>query len=139
TGSSTSSTVPRRRHHHRRPRRRRRRSTTGKGTRRNTTASTTTTAAKETEAINVQTLAGGRYRIDRPLGHGGMASVYLAHDEQLGRPVALKLLAENLSAEEALRERFVREAQLAARLSHPNVVQVFDSGEQDGRPFLVME
>ena len=68
-----------------------------------------------------------------------MASVYLAHDEQLGRPVALKLLAENLSAEEALRERFVREAQLAARLSHPNVVQVFDSGEQDGRPFLVME
>jgi eukaryotic-like serine/threonine-protein kinase len=89
--------------------------------------------------LNVQTLAGGRYRIDRPLGHGGMASVYLGQDEQLGRPVALKLLAENLSADQALRERFVREARLAARLSHPNVVQVFDSGEQDGRPYLVME
>jgi serine/threonine-protein kinase len=68
-----------------------------------------------------------------------MASVYLAHDEQLGRPVALKLLAENLSADQGLRERFVREARLAARLSSPNIVQVFDFGEQDGRPYLVME
>ncbi|MDQ2983547.1 MAG: serine/threonine protein kinase [Actinomycetota bacterium] len=89
--------------------------------------------------MSVQALTGGRYRIEEPLGHGGMASVYLAHDERLGRLVAIKLLAENLAGDDALRERFVREARLAARLAHPNVVQVFDSGEDEGRPYIVME
>ena len=86
------------------------------------------------------TVQGGRYRLERPLGHGGMATVYLAHDEELHRPVAIKLLAEHLAGDAAFRERFLREARLAARLSHPNVVSVYDAGEaEDGRPFIVME
>jgi serine/threonine-protein kinase len=68
-----------------------------------------------------------------------MASVYLACDSELDRPVAVKLLAENAAADDGLRERFVREARLAARLSHPNIVGVFDAGEDDGRPYIVME
>jgi serine/threonine protein kinase len=76
----------------------------------------------------------------RPLGHGGMATVYLGHDSELDRPVAIKVLAENLTGHETFRRRFLREAQLAARLSHPNVVSVYDAGEQaDGRPYIVME
>jgi serine/threonine-protein kinase len=82
----------------------------------------------------------GRYRLEHPLGHGGMATVHLAHDEELNRPVAVKLLAEDVAGDEALRKRFLREARLAARLSHPNVVSVYDAGEaEDGRPFFVME
>jgi serine/threonine protein kinase len=88
--------------------------------------------------VNDQVLAA-RYRIERPLGQGGMASVYLAHDEELDRPVALKILADNLVGDATFRDRFEREARLAARLSHPNVVRVFDVGESDGRPFIVME
>jgi len=81
-----------------------------------------------------------RYRVERPLGHGGMATVYLAQDEELHRPVAIKLLAENLANDAALRERFLREARLAARLSHPNVVSVYDAGETgEGLPYIVME
>ena len=80
-----------------------------------------------------------RYRLERPLGHGGMASVHLARDTELDRPVAVKLLAENLSGDESVHRRFVREARLAARLSHPNVVSVFDAGEDGGRPYIVME
>lgn len=68
-----------------------------------------------------------------------MASVHLAHDEELHRPVAVKVLAEHLAADAAFRRRFLREARLAARLSHPHVVGVFDAGEEDGRPFIVME
>jgi serine/threonine protein kinase len=68
-----------------------------------------------------------------------MATVDLAHDMELDRPVALKRLAENLARDEALERRFLREARLAARLAHPNVVRVFDVGENDGRPFIAME
>jgi serine/threonine-protein kinase len=68
-----------------------------------------------------------------------MATVDLAHDVELDRPVALKRLAENLSRDEDLRRRFVREARLSARLAHPNVVRVFDVGEDEGRPFIAME
>jgi eukaryotic-like serine/threonine-protein kinase len=81
----------------------------------------------------------GRYELVRPLGHGAMATVDLAQDVELDRPVALKRLAENLARDEDLRRRFVREARLAARLSHPNVVRVFDVGEDEGRPFIAME
>jgi serine/threonine-protein kinase len=84
-------------------------------------------------------VAGGRYRLERPLGHGGMASVYLARDAELDRLVAVKVLAENATGDDELRKRFVREARLAARLSHPNIVSVFDAGEDDGRPYIVME
>ena len=86
-----------------------------------------------------ETLAQGRYRIERELARGGMAVVYLAHDEELRRPVAVKLLAQHLAVDDDFRTRFLREARLAARLSHPNVVQVYDVGESDGRPFIVME
>jgi len=68
-----------------------------------------------------------------------MATVDLAQDVELERPVALKRLAENLARDEDLQRRFLREARLAARLAHPNVVRVFDVGEDDGRPFIAME
>jgi serine/threonine-protein kinase len=82
---------------------------------------------------------GDRYELDQRLGHGGMATVYLAHDRKLDREVALKLLADNLAGDEEVRKRFSREARLAARLEHPNVVQVFDVGDDDDRPYIVME
>src|SRR5437764_2313190 len=68
-----------------------------------------------------------------------MAVVDLARDVELGRPVALKRLAENLARDDDLRARFVREARLAGRLAHPNVVRIYDVGEADGRPFIAME
>jgi serine/threonine protein kinase len=84
-------------------------------------------------------LVAGRYEIERPLGHGAMAVVDLARDVELDRSVALKRLAENLSRDEELRARFLREGRLAARLAHPNVVRIFDVGEDDERPFIAME
>jgi eukaryotic-like serine/threonine-protein kinase len=89
--------------------------------------------------LSVETLAGGRYRVERTLGQGGMAAVYLAHDAELERPVAVKVLAEHLANDDAFRQRFLREARMAAKLSHPNVVHVYDQGDEDGRPFIVME
>jgi eukaryotic-like serine/threonine-protein kinase len=89
--------------------------------------------------MSVATLSGGRYRIERLLGSGGMAVVYCAHDEELSRTVAVKLPAEHLAEDEEFRARFLREARVAARLSHPNVVAVYDAGEDEGRPFIVME
>ena len=82
----------------------------------------------------------GRYQLGRTLGSGGMAIVYQAHDRELGRVVAVKRLADNLSHDRSFRDRFLREAQLAARLSHPRLVRVYDFGhDPDGRPFIVME
>jgi serine/threonine protein kinase len=86
-----------------------------------------------------RTLADGRYELEHRLGHGGMATVYCARDLKLDREVAIKLLADNFAGDSELRKRFSREARLAARLDHPNVVQVFDVGEDEGRPFIVME
>jgi serine/threonine-protein kinase len=69
-----------------------------------------------------------------------MAVVYLAHDEELGRPVAVKVLAQHVAADESVRRRFLREARHAARLSHPNVVLVYDAGTTGAeQPFIVME
>jgi serine/threonine protein kinase len=84
-------------------------------------------------------LIAGRYEVERPLGHGAMAVVDLARDTQLDRDVAVKRLAENLARDDGLRARFLREARLAARLAHPNVVRVYDVGEDGGRPFIAME
>jgi eukaryotic-like serine/threonine-protein kinase len=82
----------------------------------------------------------GRYRLDGVIGRGGMALVYLAHDAELGRPVAIKLLADNLAADESFRARFMREARMAAGLSHVNIVHVYDIGQDiDERPYIVME
>ena len=80
-----------------------------------------------------------RYTVERKLGRGGMATVYLAHDTVLDRPVALKVLAEHLADDEQFRERFLREARLAAKFAHPNVVQVYDVDEDERGPFIVME
>jgi eukaryotic-like serine/threonine-protein kinase len=86
----------------------------------------------------IETLASGRYRIERELGHGGMAIVYLARDEELARLVAVKVLPEHLAHDDAFRARFAREARLAGGLAHPNIVRVYDAGETP-RPFIVME
>jgi serine/threonine protein kinase len=80
-----------------------------------------------------------RYRRVRLLGEGGMATVELAQDTELDRPVAIKRLAENLAADGEYKQRFLREARLAARLSHPNIVAVYDAGAENGVPFIVME
>jgi serine/threonine-protein kinase len=81
-----------------------------------------------------------RYRIVRHLANGGMAGVWEAHDELLGRSVAVKVLASHLSEDERARLRFEREGRAAAGLSsHPHVVTIYDVGEHDGRAFMVME
>jgi Protein kinase domain len=84
-------------------------------------------------------LGSERYQLEHRLGHGGMATVYCARDLKLDREVAIKLLADNYAGDDEVRKRFSREARLAARLDHPNVVQVFDVGEEDDRPYIVME
>ena len=86
----------------------------------------------------IGTELGGRYRVDAPLGHGGMGRVFAATDQQLGRRVAVKLLREEL-ADAVAQERFMREARSAAALSHPNACRLYDVGEHDGQTFLVME
>src|SRR5216683_4160460 len=81
----------------------------------------------------------GRYELNHLIARGGMAEVYRAHDRQLNRPVALKVLFPELSIDRSFVERFRREAQAAANLSHPNIVPVYDFGEEDGTSFIVME
>jgi len=83
-------------------------------------------------------LADGRYVFERHLGSGGMASVWLARDETLRRAVAIKLMADTLADDERWLERFKREARAAGALSHPHIVQVFDFGVEEHRPYLVM-
>ena len=87
------------------------------------------------------TEVAGRYLIERRLGAGGMSTVFMARDTVLERPVAVKLLAEHLADDEAFVYRFRREALSAARLQHPNIVQVFDSGQDPNtqRHYIVME
>jgi eukaryotic-like serine/threonine-protein kinase len=82
---------------------------------------------------------GGRYAVLERVGSGGMAEVYRARDELLGREVAVKVLSERFSRDRSFIERFRREAQSAANLNHPNVVSLFDYGADDGTYFIVME
>jgi serine/threonine protein kinase len=91
--------------------------------------------------VNDGEIIARRYRLEGRLGFGGMSTVHLAFDLRLERRVAAKLLAEHLADDPTFVSRFQREAQAAARLVHPNIVQVFDSGldEQSGRHFIVME
>jgi hypothetical protein len=84
-------------------------------------------------------LGGGRYRLDQLIGSGGMATVWRATDRRLGRTVAIKLISDALADDPTYAERFAREARTAAGLSHTNLVQVFDYGAGDLRPYLVME
>jgi beta-lactam-binding protein with PASTA domain/predicted Ser/Thr protein kinase len=85
------------------------------------------------------TMVDGRYRVVSRLGAGGMADVFLAEDQQLGRKVALKLLHRRFAEDPDFVERFRREAQAAAGLQHPNVVGVYDRGEYDGTYYIAME
>ncbi|MFJ9519575.1 protein kinase [Kitasatospora sp. NPDC101801] len=81
----------------------------------------------------------GRYELGEILGVGGMATVHRGHDHQLGRPVAVKVLNGGLADDPRFAERFGQEAQHAARLHHPRIVTVFDSGVDQGSPYIVME
>src|SRR5215467_8705451 len=85
------------------------------------------------------TRLGGRYHVRTLLGRGGMAEVYDALDERLGRTVAVKVLHPELAVNPQIRRRFEAEARAAARLGHPNVVAVYDTGEDGGTPYIVME
>ena len=85
-------------------------------------------------------LIAGRYRVDQPLGAGGMGTVYAGHDLRLDRDVAVKVLRDDLTRDPSLRHRFEREARAAARVTHPHVVAVYDTGEDaECDIFIVME
>jgi serine/threonine protein kinase len=90
-------------------------------------------------AVTPSVILAGRYRIDRPLGTGGMAEVFAATDLRLGRAVALKRIPDAVVPDATARARMAREARALARVNHPNVVTVFDTVQDDGHPFLVME
>jgi serine/threonine-protein kinase len=91
------------------------------------------------QPVETPRIYSGRYELTHLVARGGMAQVYRAVDRQLDRPVALKVLFPELSVDKTFVERFRREAQAAANLSHPNIVPVFDWGEDDGAYFIVME
>ena len=84
-------------------------------------------------------LIGERYRIEQVVARGGMATVYLAMDIRLERKVALKIIHPHLASNNSFREKFIREARIAAKLSHPNLVNVFDQGEDGDLAFMAME
>src|SRR5262245_9518707 len=79
------------------------------------------------------------YRVLEPLGAGGMGAVYKAHDEKLDRIVAVKILPPDAVAHEDRRRRFLQEARAASALNHPHILTVYETGDADGRPFIVME
>ncbi|MFO7973295.1 MAG: protein kinase, partial [Candidatus Hydrogenedentota bacterium] len=81
----------------------------------------------------------GNYQVLRELGRGGMGVVYKAHEQSLQRVVALKVLPGHLAEDAAFVKRFLREAQAAARLSHPNIVHVYAVGQHAGQYFIAME
>src|SRR4030095_14053152 len=82
----------------------------------------------------------GKYEILRPLGKGAMGQVYLARDTMLDRDVALKVMVSHIADDPELKARFEREAKAVAKMTHPNVVNVYDRGEHtDGSPWIVME
>src|ERR687884_1086775 len=87
----------------------------------------------------IDTLFDGRYKIVRKLGAGGMANVYLAEDQELGRRVAIKILDDRHAGDDQFVERFRREAKNAAGLSHPNIVSIYDRGEAEGTYYISME
>ena len=90
------------------------------------------------EFVSLQRALAGRYSLERELGRGGMGIVFLARDVALDRPVAIKLLPPAMAAQPTLRQRFLREAQLAAKLSHPNIIPIFAVEEVGDCVFFVM-
>jgi eukaryotic-like serine/threonine-protein kinase len=91
------------------------------------------------QKLDQDVLLEGRYRLVRMIGSGGMGTVWEAEDENLGRPVAVKVLSESLTGGERAVRRFEREARAAARLSGPHVAAVYDFGRSEGSPYIVME
>jgi eukaryotic-like serine/threonine-protein kinase len=89
--------------------------------------------------LSQREVLAGRYRIEQELGRGGMAKVFKGTDTVLGREVAIKILAPQFAEDPSFVDRFRREAQAAARLNHPNLVSVYDTGSDDGMHFIVME
>jgi eukaryotic-like serine/threonine-protein kinase len=87
----------------------------------------------------IGTVLSGRYRLEAKLGSGGMSTVYLAQDQTLDRPVAVKVMHREMSEQADQLERFRQEARAVAKLSHPNVVSVIDAGEDGGYPYIVFE
>jgi serine/threonine-protein kinase len=87
----------------------------------------------------IGSLFDGRYQVVRRIGSGGMADVYLAEDQELGRRVAIKILNDRHAHDEQFVERFRREAKNAAALSHPNIVAIYDRGEAEGTYYIAME
>src|SRR6185503_18131179 len=96
-------------------------------------------APRGDDLADIGQVLGGRYRLVELLGTGGMATIYRATDTQLGRDVALKLLRPEYLQDPEFSSRFRSEAQAAASLSHPNVVTVYDYGEEPSGPYIVME
>ena len=92
----------------------------------------------ETDFIALQAALAGEYSLDRELGRGGMGVVYLAREVRLARPVAIKVLPPSHAGRPGLRDDFLREAQTAARLTHPNIVPVYAAGERGGYAYIVM-
>src|SRR5438105_7258549 len=91
------------------------------------------------EVTHEGVLIGDRYELGPLLRRGGMADVHAGHDRRLVRPVAIKLLRPDMAERDDVRLRFESEARAAASLSHPNAVAVFDTGEHEGQPYIVME
>ncbi len=97
-------------------------------------------AVQPENKIAQDTLLAGKYRVNRELGRGGMAAVYEAEHVDLGKRIAIKVLAAELSNSAVVIERFIREARAAASVKSPYIVEVYDSGRLvDGRPFIAME
>ena len=93
--------------------------------------------SRESRPISVGDILRSRYRLEAQIGRGGMGVVYRATDLELRREVAVKVISEDSSADS--RQRFIREARAAAALNHPNIISVYDVGEENGTPFFVME
>src|SRR4051812_12602525 len=93
----------------------------------------------EMAVMNVGEAVAGRYRIERELGRGGMGVVYLAEQLAVARKVAIKVLNDSLARDAEFVSRFIGEARLLAKLSHPNIVTLHDAAFEDGRAYIVME
>src|SRR5690606_17561425 len=84
-------------------------------------------------------LLDGKFRVTKEIGRGGMAVVYSAENIDIGKPVAVKILSEELTTSRTVNERFLREARAAAKIQSPYICEVYDVGTYEGRPFIVME
>ncbi len=92
---------------------------------------------RDSHGFTVRSVVAG-YRLEEQIGRGGMAVVYRARDVQLGRNVALKLLAPVLALDDAFRQRFIRESRAAAAVDHPYIILIFAAGESEGVLFIAM-